>query len=95
MSCVPASLLTSKIHHVIYLVFTHMPTFSPFRALPLRVITQDMHSLPLHPPKTPNPLHPTHPPPRLAVGLDIYNSSFIWHSQSCLLLHTAVAHFTG
>lgn len=32
---------------------------------------------------------------RWALGQDIYNSSFIWPSQSRSLFHTAITHFTG
>lgn len=73
-----------QIHPVIYLL--SMPTFSS-------TATESHHSRnALPPPATATPLHP---PPALALGLDIYNSSFIWHLQSCSLFPTAVAHFTG
>lgn len=89
-----------EIDPVIYHSYKYILTFSPFFGeLPLRVITRDMHCLPPHPPQPPLPQTATtyHPPLRLALGLDraIYNSSFIWHSQSFSLFHTAVAHFTG
>lgn len=57
-----------------------MPTFL---APPLRVITRDPHP----------PLH-RYPEAWFSPGLVIYNSSFIWRSQSCSLFHSAIAHFT-
>lgn len=58
MSHVHASLhLPYEIDPVIYHPSTHMPTFSPFRELPLRVITQDMHCLPPKPPPHTTHLH--------------------------------------
>lgn len=73
---VPSLHLPYKTHPVIYRLSTHMTSFSSTAT----ESHYSRHALPTQ--QTTTILHP---PQRLALGLDrpIYNSSFIWHSQSC------------